>query len=404
MAVEFFIGGRYLRAGKSRTFISVITWLSVAGVTVGVMALIIIIAVMAGFESDLKSRIIGAESHVIVTRRDGPMTRYREVMEAANRMEGVSAAAPFVETQVMIRSARGASGAVLKGVVPGLAHRVIDHLDSRVLADESGAGPPGVILGKDLARNLGVAPGESLHLVSPAGMISPIGHMPAMRRFVVKGIFQSGMHEFDGAFAFIHIANARTMLRMKEDAAAGVEIRVEDVHQARSIARELIDALGDSYRAKDWMEMNRNLFSALKLEKTVMFIILTLIVLVAAFNIAGTLIMMVMQKTKDIAILKAMGATDAAIRKIFVFKGMVVGVIGVGLGSGLGVTLCALLKRYEFITIPGNFLYTATLPVQLHALDVFLITTAALAICFLATLHPANLAARQDPVEAIRHG
>ncbi|MCP4686995.1 MAG: ABC transporter permease, partial [Desulfobacterales bacterium] len=359
-----------------------------------------------------KTRIIGARSHIILTRGDGPMADSGAILETAARSRGVAAASPFVETRVMIRSSRGASGAVLKGVDPDSAHRVIEYLNAGVLAEKenpvgpiAGARPrPGVILGKNLARSLAVMRGDAVHLISPAGMLSPIGHMPAMRRFIVRGIFASGMYEYDSVFAFIDIAEARVMQRMTSDAADGVEIRVNDVHEARAIAGRLVEKLGSSFQAKDWMEMNRNLFSALKLEKAVMFIILTLIVLVAAFNIAGALVMMVMQKKKDIAILKAMGAAEASIRKIFVFKGMVIGCIGVGLGGVLGASLCMLLKRYEFISIPGDFFYLTTLPVRLQLLDVVLIAAAALGICFLATLYPAHQAARQDPVKAIRHG
>jgi lipoprotein-releasing system permease protein len=234
-------------------------------------------------------------------------------------------------------------------------------------------------------------------------MISPVGHMPVMRRFKIAGIFESGFYEYDQRLAYIHLQEAQKMLRMG-DAVTGVGIRVKDLYKADKIAAKIEADLGFPYRTRDWMQMNKNLFSALKLEKKAMFIILTLIVLVAAFNIASTLIMMVMQKTKDIAMLKAMGATDKSIRKIFIIKGMVIGSVGTILGICLGFLGCTLLKHYKFIELPGDIYYFTTLPVRLETLDVFLIASAAMIICFLATLYPARQASKLNPVEAIRYG
>jgi lipoprotein-releasing system permease protein len=263
---------------------------------------------------------------------------------------------------------------------------------------------PGIILGKELAKNLGVVEGDNIYLISPRGMLAPIGHIPSMKRFEVTGFFESGMYEFDGSFAYIHIKEAQKILRMT-DAVTGIEVRVHDIYMAKSVAEKIISRLGFPYWARDWMQMNRNLFSALKLEKTVMFIILTLIVLVAAFNIASTLIMMVMAKTKDIAILKAMGATDRSIKKIFIFKGMVIGVVGTVLGVILGFILCTLLKHYNIHELTGDVYYfTTSLPVRMEALDVFLIVSATFVICYLAALYPSRLAAKLNPVEAIRYG
>ncbi len=224
-----------------------------------------------------------------------------------------------------------------------------------------------------------------------------------MKPFQVTGFFESGMYEYDGSLAYIHLSDAQKILRM-DDSISGIELRVKDIYHAKKIADRIIEGLGFPFWARDWMQMNQNFFSALKLEKTVMFIILTLIILVAAFNIASTLIMMVMEKTKDIAILKAMGATDKSIKRIFVIKGMAIGSIGTILGVCLGFILCALLKHYKFIELPGDVYYITTLPVKLEAIDVFFIASAAMAICFLATLYPARQASKLDPVEAIRYG
>ena len=411
MSFEYFIGGRYLRAKHKQAFLSLITMLSIAGVTVGVMALIVVIAVMAGFEADLKHRILGVESHVVLMRHGSPFSDYRGIFEQVINTDGVEAATPFIYSQCMLRSTSGVSGAVMRGIDPDSAGRVIKILDSLVLLnlkqmhqkENSTVSEPGIILGSELARNLGVGTGDAVYMISFRGMISPIGHLPAMKRFKVAGLFESGMYEYDKSLAYIHLNEAQKILRMG-DSVTGIEVRVNDIYDAGNIAETIVADLGFPYWAKDWMRMNRNLFSALKLEKTVMFIILALIVLVAAFNIASTLIMMVMGKTRDIAILKAMGATDSSIRKIFIFKGMIIGSVGTTLGVCMGFILCKLLEKYKFIDLPGDVYYISTLPVRLESLDVFLIAAASMMICFIATLYPAHQASRLNPVEAIRYG
>ena len=404
MSFEYFIGARYLRAKQKQTFISLITFLSIAGVTVGVMALMVVIAVMTGFESDLKARILKGQSHILIMRHGGPFKNYRTVMDQVETVEGVEAATPFIYTQIMLRSSANVSGAVLRGIDPNTAGRVIPNLDNITLKPPPSSTEPGIILGKELAGNLGVTVGDPVYLISPRGMMSPIGHIPAMKRFKVSGFFESGMYEYDGSFAYIHISDAQQILRMPE-AITGLEIRVGDIYQAGKISDKIRTRLGFPYWTRDWMQMNKNLFTALKLEKTVMFIILTLIVLVAAFNIASSLIMMVMEKTRDIAILKAMGATNKSVRKIFVFKGMVIGALGTILGVIFGSALCTILKHYKIVELTGDIYYfTSTLPVRLEILDVVLIVSATLVICFLATLYPARQAAKLNPVEAIRYG
>ena len=411
MSFEYFIGGRYLRAKQKETFISLITMLSIAGVTVGVMALIVVIAVMAGFESDLKQRILGVESHIVLMRHGGSFSDYRKISNQIDTLDGVTAATPFIYTQIMLRSPSGVSGAVLRGIDPDSAGRVIKilkHSGLQNLKQFQGQGNskslmPGIILGKELARNLGVGEGDAVYLISSQGMISPIGYLPAMKRFKVAGLFESGMYEYDGSLAYINLKDAQKILHM-EGAVTGIEVRVKDIYDARNIAEKIVSNLGFPYWAKDWMQMNHNLFSALKLEKTVMFIILALIVLVAAFNIASTLIMMVMGKTKDIAILKAMGAQDSSIKKIFIFNGMIIGFVGTTLGVCLGFIMCEFLEKYKFIELPGDVYYISTLPVRLNPMDVLIIAAAALIICFVATLYPARQASKLNPVEAIRYG
>ncbi len=411
MSFETFIGTRYLRVKKRHAFISLITILSVAGVTVGVMALIIVIAVMSGFESDLKNRILGIKSHLEITHNNAAFSNYGPLLESLNDSRAIKAAAPYVNAQVMIRAGARVSGADVKGVDPKTVHQVIPKLNPAPLiqaqspTENSNPSPPlpGIILGKELARGMGVIVGDRVELISPRGFLTPIGHIPSLRRFEVVGLFEVGMYGYDGFLAFTLLEEAQKLMRIPEKI-SGIEIRLHDLYQAPKIRQVLTRKLGSSFEVKDWIQMNKNLFSALKLEKVAMFIILALIIFVAAFNIASSLIMMVMEKTKDIAILKTMGASDSSIRKIFIFKGMVIGVMGVFWGLILGLTVCFALARYQFIKLPGDVYYITSLPVQIEVVEVCLITAAAILICFLATLYPAHRASKRNPVEALRYG
>ena len=412
MGFELFIGRRYLRAKQKQAFISLITILSVAGVAVGVMALIVVIAVMTGFEADLKTRILGGQPQIMIMRHGGAISQYRQILQEVEKTPGVEAATPFIYAQILLRSNHGSAGAVLRGIDPESAGRVMDTLRGLNLPSSTAAksvpdastATPGIVLGRELAKNLSVVEGDSIYLISPRGMISPIGHVPTMRKFKVTGYFESGMYDYDQTFAYINIRDAQKIMRLG-DAATGLDIRVTDVYEARDIAKTISAKLGFPYWARDWMQMNRNLFKALRLERQVMFIILTLIILVAAFNIASSLIMMVMGKTRDIAILKAMGATERSLRKIFVLNGMVIGLFGILIGLGLGLVICTVLKHYNIHELTGDIYYfTTRLPVRLEFFDVASIIVAALLICFLATLYPARQAAKLNPVEAIRYG
>ena len=408
---EVFIARRYLKAKRKQSFISIITILSVAGVAVGVMALVVVIAVMTGAELDFRKRILGFQSHITIMRSGGQFFDYKFVSDIVRRVDGVKEVSEYVSSQVLLRSAFGVSGASIRGVNPSVSSKVIEGYDTEKLkkilnrpaepASNEVYVPP-IILGKDLALNLGVNKGDIIYLISPKGMISPVGPVPSMRKFKVAGLFKSGMYEYDGFFAYLHINDASKALRMGESV-SGLDVWLDDIYSVNKLRPEIISSIGVSYWARDWIQMNSSLFAALKLEKIAMFVILTLIVLVAAFNIASSLIMMVMEKTKDVAILKTMGASDWSIQKIFVFQGTVIGFTGTMIGTTLGVIACYILDRWEFIKLPEVYAF-AKLPVQLEFGDVFIITGSALLICFLATLYPAYQATKIDPVEAIRYG
>jgi len=413
MSYELFIGLRYLKAKRKQTFVSLITLISIAGVMVGVTALIVVLAVMNGFKEDLRNKILGVTSHAVISRFDGNISNYTQVEKNINQVEGVAAATPFIYTQVMINSRQGVSGAVLRGIDPESASQVINLQENlrsgslQDLAEGKGSGAtkvtPGIILGNELARNLGVSRGEPVTVISPFGRLTPLGQVPRSQTFRVVGVFDSGMYEYDSTIAYVTLSAAQRFLGIG-DRVTGIEVRVDDIYKADQVAKAISKALdGYPYWARDWMRMNKNLFSALKLEKIVMFIILTLIIIVAAFNIIGTLIMVVLEKTRDIAILKSMGATRRSITKIFMFEGAVIGLVGTLLGLLGGYGLCKLLATYKFIELPQDVYYISTLPVKMDPLDTVLIALAAIVISLAATLYPAWQASRLDPAEAIRY-
>jgi lipoprotein-releasing system permease protein len=414
MSFEFFVSLRYLKAKRKQTFISIITFISIGGVALGVMALIVVLAVMSGFENDLKNKILGLNAHVLVLSWDNQVAQYAQLAAQVEKVPGVTGATPFILTQVLLNTPQKVTGAVLRGLEVHSARRVI-ILDRIIRTGswkaleapvgdqpEAGASLPGIILGQELAKQLGLSLGDPVSVVSPLGEISPLGRVPKTRPFRLAGTFESGMFEYDSTIAFISLAQAQSFLTMP-GRVTGLEVKTRDIYEADRIALDIKTRLGFPYWTKDWMRMNKNLFSALKLEKLVMFIILALIILVAAFNIVSSLIMVVMEKTKDIAVLKSMGATAGSIMKIFVLEGLIIGVVGTALGLGGGVGLCEILRKYQFIHLPSDVYYISSLPVLMKGLDILLIVVAAIGITFMATLYPAWQASRLDPVEALRY-
>lgn len=424
MSYEFFVSLRYLRAKRKQVFVSVITFISVAGIFLGVAALIIVLAVMNGFETDLRNKILGINSHIVLMEYNGTMKQYPQVIKNIENVPGVVAATPFIYSQAMVKSGNSASGVVLRGLQVESAFQVITlgkmkegkmdflQVDRRPTEqiDPSLVDLPGIIVGKELAKNLGIFLYEPISIVSPTGMVTPMGMIPRMKRFLVVGIFDSGFYEYDSTLAFLSLKDCQEFLNMG-DLVTGVEIRVNDLYKADAIAKTIERKLGFPYWARHWMEMNKNLFAALRLEKRVMFIILSLIVLVAAFNIITTLIMVVMEKNKDIAILKSMGATARSIMKIFILQGVIIGAIGTLLGALGGITIALNVSKISIVVenllgikiLPGDVYYLSELPSRVNYGDVSIIIVGSLLICFLSTIYPSWRASRLDPAEALRY-
>ena len=407
MAFELFIAGKYLKAKRKEGFISLIAFLSVAGVAVGVMALVVVIAVMSGAETDFRKRILGLEPHILIMNYSGKFDKYSQILTDLHQKEQIKGVSPILFAQAMIRSKYSFSGVMVRGIDPEKGFSLVKGFDpeqlKKVLCKGTKNGDlPGIILGQELANSIGVMKGDKVILMSPNGVISPIGHIPSMKRFSVTDTFESGMYEYDSALAYVHLTQAQQLTGVKNKISA-IGIWIDDVFNVKPVKDSLSDIVNYPFYMRDWMEINKSLFSALKLEKTAMFIILTLIILVAAFNIASALIMMVMEKTKDIAVLKAMGATNKTIRKIFIYKGMIIGLLGTFIGTISGVAICFVLKKYDFIQLPDAYPFS-TLPVQLEYTDVLIIAVSAVIICFFSTLYPSYKASKMDPSEALRYG
>ncbi len=482
---EAWVGRRYLLAKRRQSFISVITFISVAGVTVGVWAMLVVLSVMSGFEADLKSKILGANAHLLVQKSGGDFFEWEESVKKVRGMSHVVGASPFVFNEVMISSDSNLSGALIKGVDVTTMEQVTDlrrHVvqgnfdglaDPKSIPDENtplpededfklrelkqpkaspdggtgaglgtsppalttpttdgsrkppqpppkssssplpafgvvaaplpkGAVLPGIVIGQELSRNLRVFIGDRITVVSPVAELGPTGPVPRARSFRVAAVFYSGMYEYDAKFVYIDLKEAMTFFSTS-GGVTGIEVRVDDVEATTRLGREIVRELGGfPFRTRDWKDMNRNLFAALKLEKIAMFIILAFIILVASFNILSTLIMVVLEKGKEIAILKSMGSTDASIMKIFVTYGLTIGVLGTSIGVALGYLSCRAIETFG-IGLDPEVYYIANLPVRMNPVEFVLVAGAALIISLLAAVYPALQAARLRPVEGLRY-
>ena len=427
MSYELFVSIRHLSAKKSKKFISLNTWISIAGVGLGVMALIVVIAVMSGFSKDLRDKILGTNSHVVVSNMNRAMVEnYDGIIKKVRSVKGVIAAAPFIMNQVMLINGDRVSGIVVRGIDPEKEETVSDlgkNMVSGTVSDlktkSSFSGEikgrekknrAGIILGKELLRRLGVGVGDIVSMVSPVSRVTPVGLIPRMKLFKVVGVFESGMYEYDANLSFILLKSAQKFFSMK-NGVSGIEVRVADIEQAGNIASVIQNKLGFPYLVRDWMRMNRNLFSALKLEKIVMFIILILIIFVAAFNIVSTLFMLVMEKAKEIAILKSMGASCSSIMKIYSYQGLVIGLVGTFLGCATGFVIVPNLNEivsfiesiFGIVAFPSDVYYLDRLPSKIQYMDSFLIIIFSVVICLVASLYPAWRASKLDLVDGLRY-
>ncbi len=419
---EIFIGLRYLRAKRRHRTISLNTFVSVAGITLGVAALIGTLGIMTGFKEDLQAKILGTTAHIIVQDRtkDG-IADYDAQVKRIEEVPRVVAATPFVLRQVLLTSQTGVQGIILRGIDPEREARVTDlaknlrggdllGLNTPVKVTQPVEGGqtgdtevitrPGIILGKELSLRLGAFIGDTVNVVSPVGSISAVGMIPKIRSFAVVGIFESGMYEYDSSLAYIALDEAQKFFNMGP-MVTGIEVKVTDIFRAGEIARTIEQTLGFPYWARDWMQLNRNLFSALKLEKTMMFLLLVLITIVASFNIVSTLTMIVTEKQREIAILKAMGATRKAIMRIFMLNGLIIGLTGTVIGVPLGYAFLWLIQTYW--TFDPTVYYISRIPVHVQAVDVLLVAGSAILISFAATLYPSWQAGKLDPAAALRY-
>jgi lipoprotein-releasing system permease protein len=420
MSWELMVGVRYLRSRRRGGLLSLISALSLAGVTIGVATLLIVLAVMTGLEVELRKKILGFNPHLTVQSYAGPVEQWQDALAKVRTVPDVVAAAPVVYGQAMVGIGRSVSGVVVRGIDPDAVGGVIElenHLargsmvgqktPHKVPREESEGGGfvelPGILVGQELARQLGVGPGDIVNVISPLATPTPAGMVPRLKRFVVAGVFDSGMFDYDATLVYMNIADAQRFFDLG-DGIGGIEVKVKDVYEARAAARAVEDALGGfPYRARDWMEQNRNLFSALRLEKVVYAIVLCLIVVVAAFNILASLTMLVKEKRRDIAVLKSMGASGAAIGRVFILNGAVIGVAGTVLGNLLGLAGCWLLARYQFVELPKDVFLVTTLPVRMEPANFVVVALVAIGICLVAALSPARRASNLVPVEVIRY-
>lgn len=412
MSLEWFIGRRYLASRRGTRFLSLITLIAIGGVSVGVMALIVVTAVMTGLQSDLREKILGVNPHIWVMTfgESMRMDNWETPLAQVKQVPDVLAAAPFIHTEVGITNrANYSEGAILRGIDAYRAGTSVTEIGSTIrthdlLPSRTRSGLPPIVVGEALATRASVLPGDTLVVISfQNAKVSPVGGlMPTLRQFEVTGTFRTGMYEYDNKFLYTTIPAAQELTGMGT-AVSGIEVRVPDPLQATDIARRIVDRLGVPYRTDDWKTMNAALFSALKLEKLAMELILLLIVIVAAFNIVSTLVMVVADKTREIGILKSMGLGSGRVLRIFMIQGLVIGLVGSVIGGGGGLLLNFLIDRYELIKIPGDIYFVSHLPVRSDPMDVVTILVSTVLISFLATIYPALQAARLTPVEAIRH-
>ena len=405
MTFELFIALRYLLASRKQAFISLISLISVLGVAVGVTALIVAQALMTGLQGELRDRILGATAHVYVWKTGG-LEDYHPEVSKLRQVAGVVGAGPAILGRALISTERADAFISLKGIDPTLEGDVTDikrtmqqgSIDRLIPATEDEL--PGILIGRNLAEQLGVGVGDSATMVTPQGTLTPMGMIPRARRVRVAGIYSLGLYEFDAAYGFVSLDFAKIL--MGKAVPDLIQARVADIDDAPAIAARIGAELGSDYVTQDWTEQNQQLFSALWIEKTAMSIAIGLIMAVAALQIIASLVLLVMEKSRDIAILKTMGTSSRRISVIFMLQGTIIGIVGTAVGAVFGVALCWVLDTYRLIRIPMDVYQVAYVPFVVQAIDLTVVVVAAVLICFLATLYPSRQASRLDPVQALR--
>jgi lipoprotein-releasing system permease protein len=402
---ELEIALRYLVAKRKQAFISLISLISILGVVVGVMALVIALALMTGLQGELRDRILGSNAHVYVWKKGG-LADYRLETDRLRALPHVTGAAPAVIGKAIAISQSGEAFVTIKGVDPALEPSVTDirsamRSGSLEALNHGEDARPGIAIGSDLAGQLGVKVGDELRLMTPQGPLTPMGMQPRVRLFNVVGIFTLGLYEIDAEFGLLSVPVALRMFDL--EAPEMIQLRLDDIYRAPEVAASIPERLGQDYLTEDWTVMNKSLFSALWLEKTAISITIGLIVMVAALNIVASLILLVMEKHRDIAILKTMGAQPRSITAIFMLQGLIIGVVGTAIGAGAGYAVARVVDRYKLIRIPVDVYQVSYVPFVILPLDFTLVVASAILICFVATIYPSRQAARLDPAQALRY-
>jgi lipoprotein-releasing system permease protein len=417
MRFEFFVALRYLRAKRKQTLVSVISTISILGITAGVMALVIALALSTGFKEDIQSKILGATSHINLIRLDGtPLQDYESLLQKIGQVPHVTGSAPAIFNQVFIASSVRNQGAVLKGIEPAREREISDFFSEIVTGNadalsrpsiqpdsDAPPAPDNIVVGKEMARAMGVKVGDSLRVFYPMGRLTPFGMVTSEKTFRVAAIFESGLWDYDSNWAYVNIESARRLFSFPRGSASVIQFKTDDLEGVEDIADDIRTRAGAGFATTTWIDLNKPLFSALKLEKLVLFLTIGLIVFVASLNIVTTLIMMVLEKQRDIAILTAMGATSKTIQRVFMLQGLVIGLTGTIIGGALGVGASWVLNAYKLIKLEAEIYSIPYVPFHVRIGDVLLVSGTALLISFLATIYPARSASRLDPVEILRY-
>jgi lipoprotein-releasing system permease protein len=405
MSFELFVARRYLTARRKQAFISVITSISILGVMIGVAALVIAIALITGFQEDVQAKILGATSHIMIQDLSNEgLSGYRDIADRIQTQKGVVSVTPVAYNEVLITGPAKSKGALLKGIdfareLPGSAW--LQKLESGRIPSRAGE-REGILLGRQIAFEIGAQVGDIVDVVTPSGNLSPLGLLPKRKKFQITGLFNTGLYEFDATTALVSLATAQKLFGL-EGRVSFLQVKIRNIFEASALAERIKAELPPTVYVTTWMELNRNLFSALKLEKNIMFLTITLIVIVAALNIIATLILMVMEKTRDIGILMAMGATARTIKRIFFYQGALIGILGTGLGVALGLGWCWLANTFQLIKIPVDIYQISFVPFRLRPVDLLAIVGVTLTISFVSTLFPARRASKVDPVVALKY-